>query len=232
MARQIAHEIKNPLTPIKLSVQHLRRAYRDRRADFGDILDDSVTQILNEIDRLTEIARAFSRYGAPGAEVGPVERVDASAVARDALTLYRSSDSAIEFRSAIEPGLPFVRARAGELKEVILNLLENARDALEGQGIIEVQLYSVGEAVALDVVDDGPGIPEVLQERIFDPHFSTRSSGTGLGLAIVRRIVESWGGTITVESTPGAGTVMHVRMLPADDGRPPLQLHRDGEPQE
>lgn len=230
MARQIAHEIKNPLTPIKLSVQHLRRAYRDRRADFGDILDDSVTQILNEIDRLTEIARAFSRYGAPGAEVGPIERVDASAVAREALTLYRSSDSGIEFRSSIEPGLPFVRARSGELKEVILNLLENARDALEGQGTVEVQLYTVGDSVALDVVDDGPGIPEALQQRIFDPHFSTRSSGTGLGLAIVRRIVESWGGTITVESTPGEGTVMHVRMLAADDGRPPLRLHRvDGD---
>lgn len=226
MARQIAHEIKNPLTPIKLSVQHLRRAYRDRRPDFGDILDDNVTQILSEIDRLTEIARAFSRYGAPGAEVGPVERVDATAVARDALTLYRSSDSAIEFRSSIEPGLPFVRARPGELKEVILNLLENARDALEGQGLVEVQLYAVGDGVALDVIDDGPGIPESLRERIFDPHFSTRSSGTGLGLAIVRRIVESWGGTITVESTPGSGTVMHVRMLAADDGRPPLRLHR------
>jgi len=232
MARQIAHEIKNPLTPIKLSVQHLRRAYRDRRADFGDILDDSVTQILNEIDRLTEIARAFSRYGAPGADAGPVERVDATAVVRDALTLYRSSDTAIEFRSAIEAALPPVRARPGELKEVILNLLENARDALEGRGIVEVQLYRVGEAVALDVVDDGPGIPEMLQERIFDPHFSTRSSGTGLGLAIVRRIVESWGGTITVESTPGEGTVMHVRMRAADDGRPPLRLHGRDKPAE
>lgn len=232
MARQIAHEIKNPLTPIKLSVQHLRRAYRDRRPDFGDILDDNVTQILNEIDRLTEIARAFSRYGAPAAQIGPVERVDATTVAREALTLYRSSDSAIEFRSSIEPGLPFVRARAGELKEVILNLLENSRDALEGEGSVEVRLYEADDRVALDIVDDGPGIPDSLQERIFDPHFSTRSSGTGLGLAIVRRIVESWGGTITVESTPGAGTTMRVRMLAADDGRPPLRLHRGDGPAE
>ena len=232
MARQIAHEIKNPLTPIKLSVQHLRRAYRDRRPDFGDILDDNVTQILNEIDRLTEIARAFSRYGAPAAQIGPVERVDATTVAREALTLYRSSDSAIEFRSSIEAGVPFVRARAGELKEVILNLLENSRDALEGHGSVEVRLYEAGDRIALDIVDDGPGIPESLQERIFDPHFSTRSSGTGLGLAIVRRIVESWGGTITVDSTPGAGTTMRVRMLAADDGRPPLRLHRGDGPAE
>lgn len=224
MARQIAHEIKNPLTPIKLSVQHLRRAYRDRRPEFGDILDDSVTQILSEIDRLTEIARAFSRYGAPTDETGPLERVDAAAVAREALTLYRSPDTGIEFRASAEPGLPFVRARAGELKEVILNLLENARDAIEGEGRVELQLYAVGERVALDVVDDGPGIPPELLPRIFEPHFSTRSAGTGLGLAIVRRIVESWGGTIAVESTPGNGTVMHVRMLAAEDGRPPREL--------
>src|SRR5690606_9006921 len=144
------------------------------------------------------IARAFSRYGAPTDETGPLERVDAAAVAREALTLYRSPDTGIEFRASAEPGLPFVRARAGELKEVILNLLENARDAIEGEGRVELQLYAVGERVALDVVDDGPGIPPELLPRIFEPHFSTRSAGTGLGLAIVRRIVESWGGTIAV----------------------------------
>ena len=219
MARQIAHEIKNPLTPIKLAVQHIRRAYRDRRPDFGDILDDSVTQILAEIDRLTEIARAFSRYGAPPEAIGPLEQVDAAAVARDALTLYRKSDSRIDFSTAIEMGLPRVRARSGELKEVLLNLLENARDALDGEGHVEIQLYTLDDRVALDVVDDGPGIPPELLRRIFEPHFSTRSTGTGLGLAIVRRIVESWGGTIDVESEPGRGTIMRVRMVAADHGR-------------
>ncbi len=219
MARQIAHEIKNPLTPIKLSVQHLRRAYNDRRPEFGEILEDSVTQILNEIDRLTEIARAFSRYGAPTDAIGPLENVDVAGVAREALTLYRSTDSGVDFRARIEPAVPRVRARPGEVKEVILNLLENARDAVDGKGSVELQLYAVGDRVVLDVVDDGPGIPPELLPRIFEPHFSTRSTGTGLGLAIVRRIVESWGGSIGVESETGHGTVMHVRMLAADDVR-------------
>jgi signal transduction histidine kinase len=92
MARQVAHEIKNPLTPIKLSVQHLRRAYADRHPDFDRILDSNVSQILVEIDRLSEIARAFSRYGAPGFAAGPLAAVDAPAVIREALTLYRSGD--------------------------------------------------------------------------------------------------------------------------------------------
>jgi signal transduction histidine kinase len=217
MARQIAHEIKNPLTPIKLAVQHIRRAHNDRRPDFGEIMDSSVTQILAEIDRLTEIARAFSRYGAPPEAIGPLEAVDAAAVVRDALTLYRTSDTAISFRAEIEPGLVRVRARGGELKEVLLNLLENARDALDGRGTVEVLLYALGDRIALDVVDDGPGIPAELLARIFEPHFSTRSTGTGLGLAIVRRIIESWGGTITAESEPARGSVFHVRLVPADE---------------
>ena len=92
MARQVAHEIKNPLTPIKLAVQHLKRAYADRKSDFGHVLDRSVEQILLEIDRLSEIARAFSRYGAPAASSGPLEAVNLTQVIAEALTLYRAGD--------------------------------------------------------------------------------------------------------------------------------------------
>ncbi|MGH7505360.1 MAG: ATP-binding protein, partial [Longimicrobiales bacterium] len=219
MARQIAHEIKNPLTPIKLSVQHLRRAYADRREDFGEILEDHVEQILKEIDRLTEIARAFSRYGAPGELSGPVAAVEVGAVVREALTLYRAGDSRLEYHDAIDPGLPAVQARSGELKEVILNLIENARAALDGNGRITVRAQRVEDRIEVEVADNGPGIAPDLLPRIFEPHFSTRSTGTGLGLAIVRRIVEGWGGSVTVESEPGHGTAVRVRMLPAPDDR-------------
>ena len=220
MARQIAHEIKNPLTPIKLAVQHVRRAYNDRRPDFGDILEDSVSQILVEIDRLTEIARAFSRYGAPGELAGPIGAVDVAGVAREAITLYRTGDTTIEYVEEIDPTVPLAYARSGELKEVVLNLLDNARNALEGSaGRIEVATYVTGDRIGLDVIDNGPGIPADLLPRIFEPHFSTRSAGTGLGLAIVRRIVESWGGTVTAESEPGRGTVIRVRMLIADSAQ-------------
>ena len=216
MSRQVAHEIKNPLTPIKLAVQHLRRAYRDGRRDYDEILETNVEQILKEIDRLTEIARAFSRYGAPPEAAGPLEAVDVGAAIHEALTLYRS-DSAVRFREEIEADVPRVLARAGELKEVLLNLLENAYTALEGRGTVVVSARRTGEAVELAVSDDGPGIPPELLERVFEPHFSTRSAGTGLGLAIVRRLVEGWGGALTAESVVGQGTTIRIRLSVAKE---------------
>jgi signal transduction histidine kinase len=214
MARQIAHEIKNPLTPIKLAVQHLRRAYNDGRRDFGGILGENVDQILTEIDRLTEIARAFSRYGAPGEMTGPLAPVDVGAVVHEALTLYRAGDPNVQYGEEVDRDLPAAQARTGELKEVIINLLENARIALDGQGSVLVRAYQTDGRIELEVQDTGPGIPADLLPRIFEPQFSTRSTGTGLGLPIVRRIVESWGGSVTAESEHGRGTTVRVRMVP------------------
>jgi signal transduction histidine kinase len=217
MSRQVAHEIKNPLTPIKLSVQHLRRAYADGREDFGEILEANVEQILKEIDRLTEIARAFSRYGAPAESAGPLEAVDLAPVVREALTLYRVGEASVHYWPELPADLPRVRARTGELKEVLLNLLENAYTALEGKGTVVIGAACKDGHVELTVRDDGPGIPPELLNRIFEPHFSTRSSGTGLGLAIVRRLVEDWGGTVTAESELGRGTTIRVRLVVAEE---------------
>ncbi|HEX6309720.1 MAG TPA: ATP-binding protein [Longimicrobiales bacterium] len=211
MARQVAHEIKNPLTPIKLAVQHLRRAHTDRHEQFDEILEANVSQILTEIDRLSEIARAFSRYGAPALASGPLTAVDAPAVIREALTLYRSGDRAVRYVEDVQPGLPRVQARADELKEVVLNLIENARAALDGAGDIIISAYTTGaDRVEIDIADNGPGIPPELLARVFEPHFSTRSSGTGLGLAIVRRLVESWGGAVMAQSGTEGGTIVKV----------------------
>jgi signal transduction histidine kinase len=216
MARQVAHEIKNPLTPIKLSVQHLRRTFGDRREDFAEILEESSKQILIEIDRLTDIARAFSRFGAPPEAAGPLEAVNVAAVVREALTLYRASDPGVSYADRVDPALPAACARPGELKEVLLNLLENARAALDGGGSVLVSAAEVDGEIELVVGDDGQGIPPAQLPRIFEPHFSTRTSGTGLGLAIVRRLVEGWGGRVAAESEPGEGTRIRVRM-PAQD---------------
>jgi signal transduction histidine kinase len=208
MARQVAHEIKNPLTPIKLSIQHIRRAYRDRRDDFDAILDSNIDQILIEIDRLTEIARAFSRYGAPEEVTGAPEPVDVAAVAREVLTLYRAPDRAVEYRLEVTTDNAVAGARALELREVIVNLLENARAAVGDEGRVDVVVSAPDGAVRLEVRDNGDGIDPEQLPRIFDPHFSTRSSGTGLGLAIVRRLVESWGGEVGAESEPEEGTIV------------------------
>ena len=211
MARQVAHEVKNPLTPIKLSVQHLRRAWEDQRTDFGEILDRNAEAMLGEIDRLAAIASGFSRFGAPGAAGGPLEAVDLARVCRDTMTLYGTGEGPVRFELSLEDDLPPVRARESEVKEVLVNLLENSRAAIDGNGKVSVEVARAPDGgVAVRVRDDGSGIPAELLARIFEPHFSTRSAGTGLGLAIVRRIVESWGGSVSVASSPGEGTVAEV----------------------
>jgi signal transduction histidine kinase len=214
MARQVAHEIKNPLTPIKLSVQHLRRAHQDGRPDFDRILDRNVEAILREIDRLGSIARAFARFGAPRAEPGTLEPVEIGRVIDETLVLYRGGKDDVHYRVSVAPGVHTVTAREGELREVLLNLLENAREAVDAGGVVAIRVApsGAGEWVLLDVRDDGVGIPADQLHRIFEPQFSTRTSGTGLGLAIVRRLVESWGGEISASSQPGEGTTLHMRL--------------------
>ena len=214
MARQVAHEVKNPLTPIKLSVQHIRRAWKDQRGEFETILERNVGAILKEIDRLAEIASGFSRFGAPAAagEV-PLEPVDVGAVAREVLTLYRGGEGGpIDFAADIPPDLPRISARETEFKEVLINLLENARAAIEGDGNVVIEAVSVPTAIEIRVRDNGSGIPVDLMGRIFEPQFSTRSTGTGLGLAIVRKLVESWDGTVTAEADRGEGTVIRLQL--------------------
>ncbi|HWK89101.1 MAG TPA: ATP-binding protein, partial [Longimicrobium sp.] len=214
MARQVAHEIKNPLTPMKLAVQHVRRAWADRRDDFEAILERNVESVLREIDSLSEIARAFARFGTPAEATAPVEAVDVRRVAEETLALYRGGRDGIAYVLDVPEGAPRVHARAGELKEVLVNLLENARAALDGTGEVRIAAEAAGggQWLRLDVRDTGEGIPAESLSRIFEPQFSTRTSGTGLGLAIVRRLVESWGGEVTVDSEPGQGTTVHLRL--------------------
>ena len=206
MARQVAHEIKNPLTPMRLGMQHLRRVYRDQPALFDQTLDETSERILGEIDRLDTIARAFSRFAAPADRDQPLDRIDLGTTVGEVVQLYRLAEEGCEVRLVAEPGA-FGAARADEVKEVLVNLLENARNA--GATLVRV---TVGPGL-IRVEDDGAGIPSELLPRVFEPRFSTTTSGSGLGLAIVRRLVESWGGKIEVESEPGQRTVVTVQLL-------------------
>ena len=211
MARQVAHEIKNPLTPIRLGVQHLRRARG--RPDFDAVLDQNVSRILDEIDRLDEIARAFSRYGGAPEERAPAEPTDVVAIVRDVVALEQMGEGNVEWHSRVEGSPPHALARGDELREVLLNIFENARHAgarVVTAAVCAARVEDGTPAVEISVADDGSGIAEDVLPRIFEPHFSTRTSGSGLGLAISRRLVESWGGTVAIESTVGKGTVVRV----------------------
>jgi len=213
MARQVAHEVKNPLTPIKLSVQHVRRAWEDRHPQFEEILMRNADAMLSEIERLAAIAQSFSRFGAPGENVAPLAEVSVADVIDEVMALYGGSVARVRFEQEVERGLPSVVARGSELKEVLVNLLENARLA-GGEGtLIAIRARRGDDAtVVVSVVDSGSGIPEHVLPRIFEPQFSTRSTGTGLGLAIVQRLVKSWGGSVSVESVHGEGTSVSVTL--------------------
>jgi nitrogen fixation/metabolism regulation signal transduction histidine kinase len=226
MARQVAHEIKNPLTPIRLGVQHLRRARHDGRVDFDAVLETNTTRILEEIDRLDAIARTFSRYGLAPLEDSPPVPVDCAAVASDLLALERLGASEVTWVGEIPAGAVMVLAQERALRDVVMNLLENARLAHARTVRLTVS-PAVNGGATVTVADDGDGIDEVLLPRIFEPHFSTRTSGSGLGLAVSRRLVEHWGGTIAAVSEVGTGTTLTVRLAAA----PPdatISFARDG----
>ena len=210
MARQIAHEIKNPLTPIRLGIQHLQRVRAKPGGgglDFDAALRETAERILAEIDRLDAIARAFSRFASPAAEALPLEPVDLFAAAGEVVRLYAlgGAEAATRFEVAGVAGAP-VLARKDEVKEVLVNLLENARNA--GARHVTVRVDDAGRRLAVE--DDGRGIAPEALPRVFDPAFSTTSSGSGLGLAIARRLVEGWGGTIGLTSALGQGTTVTI----------------------
>ncbi len=230
MARQVAHEIKNPLTPIRLGIQHLLRVHRERPADLGATLDVSGQRLLAEIDRLDGIARTFSRFALPAPEGPALEPVDVAAAVGEVINLYRLGESPLQWRLTTE-GAPLALARRGELVEVLVNLFENARDA--GAHAVEVAVSTdarthgrtdaptegeggppegAAPAVRIVVSDDGRGIPPDVQPRVFEPRFSTTSSGSGLGLAIVKRLVDGWGASIALESAVGRGTTVTMRL--------------------
>lgn len=214
MARQVAHEIKNPLTPIRLGVQHLKRARADDRVDFDKVLEQNVGRILAEIDHLDEIARSFSRYGSVPADRLPPESVDVSRVARSVIELERLGGSNVDWRLEAADVAVHAACRAEELREVLLNVLENAR--LADARAVDLIVRRGEHRVLVEIRDDGRGIAASVMPRLFEPHFSTRTSGSGLGLAISRQLVEGWGGEMAIDSTEGEGTIVTIALLSAD----------------
>jgi signal transduction histidine kinase len=201
----VAHEIKNPLTPVRLGLQHLARVHRERPQEFDRVFHETGARIFAEIDRLDTVARAFSRFAAPAGAAPPLDRVVLQPVVEEVLALYRlGGGEGPEVRIEAAPAGP-VGARRDEVKEVLVNLVENARNA--GARVITV---SVGPGT-LAVADDGPGIPAERLPHLFEPRFSTSTSGAGLGLSIVKRLVEGWGAEVGVTSRAGAGTEVRVR---------------------
>ncbi len=200
-ARRVAHEMRNPLTPIRLAVAQLARASAAPQQEAIDVL-------VAESDRLEQLAREFTEFGR--LPEGPAAQVDLSELLTD---LARSSvPPTMQVRLAIDPDLPPLLGHYDPLRRAFGNVLRNAVEASNGQGAIELAARPEDGGVRIEVRDHGPGVPPELAARIFDPYVTGKSGGTGLGLALARQTVEMHHGTIGVEQTPGGGATFVVRM--------------------
>ncbi len=226
LARQVAHEIKNPLTPIQLSAQLLLQAHRDGHPRRDQIVEDAVQRILDQVALLRSIAGEFSLLGRPGElECGPV---DLPALVAGVVAGYRAGSVDDGPRVNLAPGpVPAVLAHRDSLVKVLGNLMQNSLDAVGSPGDLEVEVawQASPATVALRWTDNGPGIAPDVAARLFNPYFSTKSKGTGLGLAICRNLLDMMGGTITlVSGAHGAGAVATVTLRRAEPAGPDPQL--------
>ena len=212
MARKVAHEIKNPLTPIQLSAEHLLHVWKDNRTDFDAALKESISYITGEVETLRQIAQDF--LDVSKAAVLHKEPVVLSEILTETAGPYKKllSDR-LTFIETYEPGLTFMGDRA-KLKIAFRNLLINAIESIRHQGEIRLSSRRVEDRFVIVVSDTGSGIDKEVLARIFEPYFSTKDSGTGLGLPITKKIVEEHQGSIRIGSEPREGTVVTIE-LPA-----------------
>ncbi len=211
MARQVAHEIKNPLTPIQLSAEHLRRVHKDRGEPMGPVLEGCVTSILNQVRLLRQISAEFSSFASsPTARPAPV---DVPSLVAEVVDPYRTG---LEGRIVIENraigALPPARVDRTLIARALANIVENALHAMPGTGRLSIEGSAADGFVTLEIRDTGVGMDEEALGRVFEPYFSTKTTGTGIGLPIARRNIELSGGTIEVQSQKGVGTTVTVKL--------------------
>lgn len=205
VAKRIAHEIKNPLTPIQLSVERLRRRYLDKINDDGTF-NEATSIVLKEVDALKTLVSEFSSF----ARLPEIKQVpdDLNEIVLEAVNLFRAAHEKILFDLQLASDLPRMELDRSQLKRVLINLFDNAVAAMENEGVIEVSTARISErgSVSLTVSDVGCGIQESVSEQLFEPYFSTKQGGTGLGLAIVQRIITDHGAFVRVTENEPKGT--------------------------
>ena len=215
MARQIAHEINNPLTPMKLSIQHLKRAYDNKSERFGEYMEKITRSLVEQIDTMSAIATEFSIFAKM--PVAHNERIDIIDQINTVVPLFADDENRKMFHTDFH-GLEraIVDADKEQMSRVFINLIKNALQAIpkDRQAEIDIDVLKINRIIWVRVKDNGMGIPEEMQEKIFRPNFTTKSSGMGMGLAIVRNIIDSAGGTINFKTCQGEGTTFIIS-LPA-----------------
>jgi len=211
MARQVAHEIKNPLTPMKLSIQYLQKAILNNSPDVKELTENVAHTLVEQIDHLSKIAFDFSQF----ANIGntQIELFDMHEVISSLKELYQRGQQ-VEINWDAIPEKVMLRADKTQVNRLFTNLFQNAVEACDDkdQCVIEVNELQENGSIIVSIRDNGEGIPTSMQSKIFAPNFTTKSSGTGLGLAMCKNIVEQAQGKIWFETKPGEGTTFHVEL--------------------
>jgi nitrogen fixation/metabolism regulation signal transduction histidine kinase len=222
VARRLAHEIKNPLTPIQLSAERLRRRYlANMDADEAELLDRATRTIVNQVDAMKQMVNAFSEYARiPQVSLKPMEL---NQLVREVLDLYRSSKLNVRILEQLTSGNTWIDGDSVRLRQLLHNLLKNALEAVKDvpDACITVTTRNVDEGgmnrIELCIDDNGPGIEAGVLENIFEPYVSTKPKGSGLGMAIVKKIVEEHGGTISAGSSADGGAQIRIYLLLSGD---------------
>jgi PAS domain S-box-containing protein len=218
VARRLAHEIKNPLTPIQLSAERMRRRFLDSMpADEAEFMDRSTRTIVNQVEAMKKMVNAFSEYArVPQISMEPM---NLHQLIQEVLDLYRSSDTSLELVEQLEAVNPVIDGDQGRLRQLLHNLLKNALEACKDVGQVRIRVATRNESssgrdqVVLTITDNGPGFPPGIMENLFEPYVSTKPRGSGLGLAIVKKIVEEHAGTISAETLEGGGAQVVIRLV-------------------
>jgi two-component system nitrogen regulation sensor histidine kinase NtrY len=207
VARRIAHEVKNPLTPIQLSAQRLKRKYGPVLSkDEDKVFEECINMIVDQVEGLKRLVNEFSSYArlpAPNLRLSDIKQI-----IQEAVNVYKEAQKEVTllFRDAGE--IPPMRVDREQMKRAMINLLDNALDAIDGKGQVAIDLSFDQEQqiVTIEVADNGKGIPPEHKARVFEPYFSTKKQGTGLGLAIVNNIINDHNGSIRVQDEEPQGT--------------------------
>jgi nitrogen fixation/metabolism regulation signal transduction histidine kinase len=228
VARRLAHEIKNPLTPIQLSAERMRRKYLNTMdEEEARILDRATHTIVQQVEAMKEMVNAFSDYArAPDMDIS---RFDLDKLAHEIVDLYRTQESSVKIVLTSDPTMPLVEGDQGRVRQILHNLIRNAVEALEGSsdGRIDVQIgaaeIDLVKVVQIRVEDNGPGFQSGSVDQVFDPYVTTKPKGTGLGLAIVKKLVEEHVGSIRAENRSDGGAVISIR-LPLNEAARELMI--------
>ncbi|MBI4722595.1 MAG: HAMP domain-containing protein [Candidatus Stahlbacteria bacterium] len=209
MARMLAHEIKNPLTPIKLSIQRLREKYLKNSADLPEVIDKTIKIIEAETNNFINLVERFSEFAhLPPPKLSPK---NINTIVKDCVAVYAVLPE-VKFDEQYDNSIPDIMVDDSQIKQVIGNIIKNATEAKNMECVIQVITKTNENEVEITIADNGKGIPNEDMNRVFHPYFTTKEKGTGLGLVITERIITEHNGKISVESKEGIGTKVSIKL--------------------